>query len=206
MAKDNTSKSSQTTSPTEPTSVSDVVQETTPPKGAGTVVSESPTPKPEPRTFAERREKARTSPNETLRGYVAFLDSYEKAMAPSVPASVDVVIRQQRLLWDQLRYIVESSPADQFRETWSFILNSFNALRGQPGSEGLLHETYVFRGADLWKQSPEQLLSFQQLLNLIGLTRAAKDRANYKNFSFEKNLRVLSDAGRQRLLSFYTAN
>lgn len=133
-------------------------------------------------------------------GLIAKLNNYLEDMKPGKPMTGESGVVKQFQLWRTIFSTIENSPIEQFKSLWSIVLAFFHEY-----SEGVFHESYVYRFSEHWKHSKQELDGFQRILNLIKVSADPKTRANTaKQVDLDKTLaQPFSEEGRNRLLSFY---
>lgn len=133
-------------------------------------------------------------------GLIAKLNNYLEDMKPGKPMTGENGVVKQFQLWRTIFSTVENAPAEQFKSLWSILLAFFHEY-----SEGVFHESYVYRFSEHWKHSKQELDGFQRILNLIKVSADPKTRGETtKQVNLDKALsQPFSEEGRNRLLGFY---
>jgi hypothetical protein len=132
---------------------------------------------------------------------MASLDSYVDKMKPGLPIPADVGARNQFALWKLFESVIETAPEAEFKKLWSVILAFFNADKS-----GVFGERYVYRFADQWVWSIDELNSMQRILNLVINTKTPATRAlDIKRISIAKTVEGFSEKAKERLNNYYQA-
>jgi hypothetical protein len=130
---------------------------------------------------------------------MASLDSYVDKMKPGLPIPADVGARNQFALWKLFESVIETAPEAEFKKLWSVILAFFNADKS-----GVFGERYVYRFADQWVWSIDELNSMQRILNLVINTKTPATRAlDIKRISIAKTVEGFSEKAKERLNNYY---
>jgi len=132
---------------------------------------------------------------------MASLDNYVEKMKPGLPVSSEVGARNQHSLWKLFESVIETAPETEFKKLWSVILAFFNADKS-----GVFGERYVYRFADQWVWSIDELNSMQRILNLVINTKNPATRAlDVKRISIAKTVEGFSEKAKERLNNYYQA-
>lgn len=130
---------------------------------------------------------------------MASLDSYVDKMKPGLPIAADVGARNQHALWKLFESVIETAPETEFKKLWSVILAFFNADK-----TGVFGERYVYRFADQWVWSIDELNSMQRIINLVINTKTPATRAlDVKRISIPKTVEGFSEKAKERLNNYY---
>jgi hypothetical protein len=130
---------------------------------------------------------------------MASLDSYVDKMKPGLPIPADVGARNQYALWKLFESVIETAPETEFKKLWSVILAFFNADK-----TGVFGERYVYRFADQWVWSIDELNSMQRIINLVINTKTPATRAlDIKRISIAKTVEGFSEKAKERLNNYY---
>jgi len=143
--------------------------------------------------------KAEGTPTE--QALLKGLDAYVNVMAPGKAVDSKTGALQQHTLWQNLRFVVQSSPDGEFSRLWNLVL-AFAHLH----KDGAFHERYIMRFSEDWHYDLDDLTAFQRLINLIKLTAdSAKREQTLKQVDINRTLdKGFNDRGRTRLISFYS--
>lgn len=129
----------------------------------------------------------------------ARIDAYMKAMAPRKPISDEAAARQQVQLYRSITGIINTTTED-FDPLWTYLLKQF-----QDHADGVFNELYVLRAMSHVQLPPNDVRSYQRLVNLLRLTADPQSRkAALKQVDIQQTLKFgISENGRQRVISFY---
>lgn len=152
-------------------------------------------------TIQEYLDNVKANGTVLQKNLIAALDKYLEDLKPRKPVTVDKGANIQYLFWKTLQSAIENSSQEEFKSLWTIVLAYFNLFKDEA-----FHERYVYRFAEYWTASEDELSAFQRLLNLIKLTADPKERAlGLKQVNVEKSLELIfSEQGRQKLLNFYS--
>lgn len=144
--------------------------------------------------------KIEASGSEAAKKLVASLESYIGAMRPGVPVTGEKGNQQQQALWFAIRNTVENSKPEDFRQLWFIILSYFHHHKN-----GALGPRHLFRFAESWSRSLEDLKGFQKILNIIRLTADPEEReSGLKQVDIASNLQDgFTEEGRSRVVQYY---
>lgn len=127
-------------------------------------------------------------------------DQYQLKMKPRASVNDADVGRAQTSLARILFGTVNVLEGNDFQNMFSHILAQFHKH-----ADGVFHEMYVFRGADVIELPNEERRLFANLLNLLKLTADPAGRATaLKQVDLNKTLGAgISEAGRQKVYGFF---
>ena len=150
-------------------------------------------------SFADTIAKIKTSGTVGQRSLVAQLEQYIAAMKPGMPVEIAAGSRNQISLWRTIQNMIERS-GDEFTNLYSLLLAYFEAYK-----DDVFHEIYVFRFAENTTLPPDELDSYQQMINLIKLTCSQKGRdVALRQVDLGRTMKSnISESGKQRVLGFY---
>lgn len=129
------------------------------------------------------------------------LDSYIVDMAPGKIIDNVNGARKQQALWNCIKDVLEKSTFEEFSNLWGVILAYFDNYQNT-----VLHDRYIFRFAESWQYSNQELSTFHRVLNLIRLTHSPAERSiGLKQLDMAKTLeKGLTEAARQKVINFYS--
>lgn len=144
--------------------------------------------------------KIAESGSDAAKKLVATLESYIGAMRPGLPVTAEKGNQQQQALWFAIRNTVENSKPEDFRQLWFIILSYFHHHKN-----GALGPRHLFRFAESWNRSLEDLKGFQKILNIIRLTADPEEReSGLKQVDIASNLQDgFTEEGRSRVVQYY---
>ena len=133
------------------------------------------------------------------RTFVVQIEQYITAMQPGKPMTSEVGARNQIALWRTIFNCIERTE-EEFHKIYSLLLAYFEQYK-----DGVFHERYVFRFAEMMTLPPEELATYQRTINLIKITCSPLGRnQSLKQVDLSRTLKdVFSEPGRQKLLTFY---
>lgn len=145
-------------------------------------------------------DKIKVEGTATEQALIKGLDAYVAVMAPGKAVDAKTGALQQHTLWQNLRFIIQSSPDGEFDRLWNMVLAYAHMHK-----DGAFHERYIMRFSEEWHYDLEDLTAFQRLINLVKLTADSTKRAQaIKNVDINRTLeKGFNDRGRTRLISFY---
>lgn len=143
--------------------------------------------------------KLRTSGTAAEISLISTMDNYIEHMKPGRPIDGSAGVSFQYKLWNALHRVIEDSPTQEFNKLWNLVVAYFRQYQ-----KGVFNGQYVNRFSEFWVRSEDDLYSFQQLTNLLGI--AATDRQNLtKLVSITKVVeKTFTEVGRGRLIGLYS--
>lgn len=157
-------------------------------------------PKEAPTNIEMLLDKIKAEGTPTEQALLKGLDAYVSAMAPGKAVDSKTGALQQHTLWQNLRFIIQSSPDGEFDRLWNMVLAYAHLHK-----DGAFHERYIMRFSEDWHYDLDDLTAFQRLINLIKLTADSNKREHaLKQVDINRTLeKGFNDRGRTRLISFY---
>lgn len=126
-------------------------------------------------------------------------DQYIVDMAPKKPVDAEQAARHQVILFRTLTNTINNT-TDDFQTLWSYYLSKF-----EEHATGVFDELRVLRAMDVINLGPNEIRTYQRLINLLKLTATpATRKAALKQVDIGLTLKFgFTDAGRQRVINFY---
>lgn len=154
---------------------------------------------PEASDFERMVAKLRIEGTPAQISLISALDNYIENMKPGRPIDGSAGVAFQYKLWNALHRVIEDSPTQEFNKLWNLVVAYFRQHQ-----KGVFNGQYVNRFSEFWVRSEDDLYSFQQLTNLLGI--AATDRQNLtKLVSITKVVeKTFTEVGRGRLIGLYS--
>lgn len=155
-------------------------------------------------SFEEKIKALRKSGSTMQKLVIDFFDSHMVNLAPGKQVSDKDLYRGQFNMWSMFDTILNHSSDDEFQRLWSMILAMFDRLDTQDTPTALA-DTHIYRGLWMWPNGDKRAQAWQQIVNLIKLTKNQENRQKgLRQVDMEKALRAgFTDKARARLLSFY---
>lgn len=152
--------------------------------------------------FAKLLERINTAGTPPQKALVRKLQEYMTAMAPGTPMNAQNGSKWQQNLWILIKGVIDNTDNLEFRKQWFILLSFFNEYGG---NRQVFSGRYVFRFADQWTRSPDDLAAMQRLINVMHLTAKVEDRAQgLKQVDLDRSLATgFTPIARQNLISFY---
>lgn len=151
--------------------------------------------------FAEHIESLRQKDSE-FNNIINGFENYIAKMKPGIPfiGKEKEGALLQYTFWKLLKYVIEGTSDTNFKKAWSLVLAYFHN-----DETGVFGERYVFRFAEYWNWSKDELDGFQRLVNLIRISANPETRSKIKSKvdvqrSVEKGINP--DAA-NRIIGFY---
>jgi len=193
-AKKSTSTSTSATPPVEPATSTST--SATPPVEPATSTSTSATPPVEPATSTSTS----ATPPVELGMLESYLQQYLVDMAPRVPLDVKIGATNQYTLWKTIEIVLNSPDYDSFQTDWRLILKYFNE-----NYDKAFAPRYVFRFAEFWEWSEDDLGQLQAIINIIHLTANPDERTTgLKQVDFELVFQLpFTEIAKQNLMRFF---
>ena len=157
-------------------------------------------PAPAVTSFEDKIRRIKTFGTLAEKTLVEQLETYAKQMAPGLPVQGDVGARIQYGFLRTLMSVIDNG-GEEFNNLWNIVLSYFFEHR-----KGVFDDYYVFRFAEYWTKTQEELNCFHRVLNLIMLSCDPKTRGQNvaKQVDFQRTLsQGFSDRARQNVLRFY---
>lgn len=177
-----------------------VEQPTQAPTEAPTKVQVARQPAPTVTSFADKIRRIKAAGTLAEKTLVDQLETYIKQMAPGLPVQGDAGARIQHGLLRTLMSVIDNG-GEEFANLWNIVLAYFYEHR-----KGAFDDYYVFRFAEYWSKTQEELNCLHRVLNLVMLSCDPKTRGQNvaKQVDFQRTLsQGFSDRGRQNILRFY---
>lgn len=177
-----------------------VEQPTQAPTEAPAKVQVARQPAPTVTSFADKIRRIKAVGTLAEKTLVDQLETYIKQMAPGLPVQGDAGARTQHGLLRTLMSVIDNG-GEEFVNLWNIVLAYFYEHR-----KGAFDDYYVFRFAEYWSKTQEELNCLHRVLNLIMLSCDPKTRGQSvaKQVDFQRTLsQGFSDRGRQNILRFY---
>jgi hypothetical protein len=155
--------------------------------------------------FDQLLERTRVAGTPQQKNLVRQLQQYMEEVAPGKPVTRADGAKWQQTLWVALKGVVDNSDNLEFRKQWFIVLSFFNE---NGGKKQVFNGRYVFRFAEMWSRSPDELDAMQRLINIIHLTANPEERnQGLKQVDLDRSLATgFSPMARQNLISFYKSN
>ena len=173
---------------------------TAPPTEAPAKVQVSRQPAPAVTSFEDKIRRIKMVGTLAEKTLVEQLETYAKQMAPGIPVQGDLGARIQYGLHRTLMSVIDNG-GEEFNNLWNIVLSYFFEYR-----KGVFDDYYVFRFAEYWGKTQEELNCFHRVLNLIMLSCDPKTRGQNvaKQVDFQRTMsQGFSDRARQNILRFY---
>jgi hypothetical protein len=131
---------------------------------------------------------------------IASLDAYISNMAPNKQLSPSEGAKHQYNLWKIIQNVINLSQEKDFAKLYRILLNKF-----KEHENGVFGSKLVYRFADAWGNSQEDLASMQKILNLMKLTCSPNSRiSGLRQVDLGKSISTgFTDVGKRRLIEFY---
>ena len=132
---------------------------------------------------------------------IIAIETYMSYMNPGVPVKGDKGTKYQYALWKTISHILDQAPRGEFNKLWNLLLGYFNFYK-----EGVFNDRYIFRFAECWSWTQDELKGMNSIFNLLKLTADPATRSTgLTQVNMEKSLSVgISEEGRSRITSFYS--
>jgi hypothetical protein len=129
------------------------------------------------------------------------LNKYAADMGLNKSIKPEDGVKNQLILYRVIKLILDIKDEKEFNIMWNMLLAFFRFNRNEAFSD-----RSIFRFAEYWKDSVNNLTTFQRLLNLIRLTCDPEKRSeNLKRLNMAKTLELgLDDEQRRKVITFYS--
>lgn len=131
-------------------------------------------------------------------GLIVLLEGYVTEMAPGRITRPAVILKNQEGLYDQIVYLLERAPVQEFKRLWS-ILIAF----AREYADGAFSAVYYSRGAKEWRRSPQQYHNLTLILNLVQASAADMASVNQQVSVNSVVANGFTEDARGRLLGYY---
>ncbi len=129
-----------------------------------------------------------------------YLNRYVIDMAPRVPLTEKLGAMNQYTLWKTIEGVLDNEDFNTFNEEWNLLLKYFLDYK-----DAAFSPIMVFRFAEYWEWSEDELKQLQNLINIIHLTFDPSTRAvGLKQVDFELAFNAgFNDRAKQNITQFY---
>lgn len=129
---------------------------------------------------------------------IDYLETYVRDMAPGRITRPDVVVTRQEGLLDEIMFILERSPANEFKRLWSILIAFVGEYK-----DTVFSPKYYCRGAKEWRRSPQQFQNLTLIMNLLQASGADIATVNEQVNVSSVVAEGYSEDARGRLIGYY---